>query len=54
MLYGRPLFLQTFAGIPELPIHTSWTFAILAKAISIGLIVGVLFLIDPVEAQRAE
>lgn len=48
-------------SLPELPVHTSWKFVILAEviAISIGLIAGVLparraARLDPVEALRAE
>lgn len=48
-------------GLPELPVHISWNFVILAEviAISIGLIAGVLparraARLDPVEALRAE
>jgi len=48
-------------SLPDLPVHTSWKFVILAEviAISIGLIAGVLparraARLDPVEALRAE
>lgn len=48
-------------SLPDLPVHTSWDFVILAEviAISIGLIAGVLparraARLDPVEALRAE
>ncbi|MFT6987597.1 MAG: putative ABC transport system permease protein [Psychromonas sp.] len=48
-------------SLPDLPVHTSWNFVILAEviAISIGLLAGVLparraARLDPVEALRAE
>jgi putative ABC transport system permease protein len=61
LLLGWVIALALQIGIPALPVHTPWSYAVLAEAVAVvvGLTAGVMparraALLDPLEALRSE